>query len=136
MKKSFVFLALFLIFVTACASQTPIQTQVQQTPVTTTAVVAANTTMQPTSNLKPQFKVIREYAVRSPATVTGTVENIGMGTGSAQVLVQVYYAQEVSSEQLVTLSDIEPQGSANFSVSFNQTVQWNAYNVTVQPVTS
>ncbi|MBN2421414.1 hypothetical protein JXB27_04000 [Candidatus Woesearchaeota archaeon] len=132
MKKELVILAVFLFVLTACSSTKVIvpdeQEQQQNAVQPTTAEPAAADTL-----LKPEFKVIKQFAVRSPPTVSGIVANEGLGTGTVKVIAKVLYAKVVSDEGYQELT-IKPGESADFSIKIDEVAQWTAYTVTLEEV--
>lgn len=127
MRKELVILTIFLLALTACSSAKVIVPEEQQTAPQTEAkpVVTTNIT------LEPEFKLVKQNAVRNPPTVSGTVLNKGLVDGSVKVIAKVYYASVVAEEESQVIT-VKAGKEANFSMSFDKVTQWISYSVVLE----
>jgi hypothetical protein len=133
MKRVMVFLAILILALTACSTTKIIK--ISETPATQQTQVGQPVQQEKTVNvsLAPEFKLIRQYGVRSPASISGTVRNIGLGSGTVKVTANVYYASVVSSAGTQELT-IKPEEEENFSISIDKDAQWTSYSVKLEEV--
>jgi hypothetical protein len=126
MKKILVILALFLLIFTACAKKVDVMEKTAEKEAAGDSMIK--------EGLAPNFKIIKQTAIRNPPTIIGSVRNEGNGTGTAKITARVYYAKVVSDEKIITIENIKPEQEVDFNISVSPEAQWVSYSLTAEAV--
>ncbi len=136
MKNSVVIALFLLVILTACAPKVKLDQEKEASTAETKEapgdVMEKKETV--TVMLKPAFKIVQDFAKKSPPSVNGTVKNIGNGTGDVKITAQVYYAKVIASERTQTIENIEPEEEVKFGIPFDTTVQWTSYGIVAETI--
>ena len=123
MKRGLIaILAIFLLLVACAPKEVPQPAPPQPSE-------AANTV---TVSLNAKFKISNELAKRSPATVYGSIKNIGNATGNAKVTARIFYAKVIVDEKTQVINNVEPGKEANFSMAMDPKDQWTSFKTSVE----
>ncbi len=128
MKKRWILATLFLLLLSACASKQIVQEQSAQRPINTEQPKTVDIT------LPAEFKITSQYGVRFPASINGTVKNIGKGAGSVKIIGRVYYSGNVATERSQIIENIKPDEEVKFGIPIDKTVQWDGYSVVTEKI--
>jgi hypothetical protein len=124
MKRILTILLITVLFLTACAVQYNVAKPAEEQNQAERPTIAVD--------LKPDFKITSQQAIRNPPTIKGTIKNNGLGSGDATLVGRIYYAGVVADERTTKVDNLKSEEEANFTIVFDKIDQWTSYSVHIE----
>ena len=129
MKRNHVMFLLILLVVASCTAATVVKIAEDKEE----QVEPVKEAPKPVAS-EAEFKIIQHYGNRNPASINGTVTNIGEGSGDVIITVSLYHSQKIVGTVETTIEDIAKDENVKFGMEVDNDLTWAGYEIVAKKV--